>query len=367
MGLEVKRLTGGLREEWNAFAAAEPCFGLLQAWEWGEFKESLGWQAHRIALTKKGTIKAGAQLLTKKLLFGAGGVAYVPRGPIGDWRDPETASLLFEEMHGLAERNRCLFLKIEPGGPPFSDKDLSRLLPGFRPSRRTVQPQSTLIVDLDRDLDAIERSFRRKTRKYIMRTVQEGVRVRKGGAADLPCCYRLLRETSRRAGFPVRGRAYYENEWRILSRSNLAVLLMAYRHERLLAVRTVYRFGRHAAEFHAGSVTPLPQLHPNHLLVWEAIKWAKEQGCRSYDLWGIPDEAGRMAAEGRDIPLGSRTDGLWGVYRFKSGFSHHVVGFPGAYDYAYRPYWHSLISGRLMGWRMFGRIKAFLDSRGHPG
>ena len=46
---------------------------------------------------------------------------------------------------------------------------------------------------------------------------------------------------------------------------------------------------------------------PNHLLQWEAIRWAKAQGCKAYDFWGAPDEF-------------VESDRMWGVWRFKEGF-----------------------------------------------
>ena len=54
---------------------------------------------------------------------------------------------------------------------------------------------------------------------------------------------------------------------------------------------------------------------PNHLLQWEAMRWAKAQGCAVYDLWGAPDEL-------------NESDSMWGVYKFKEGlgaeFAPHV-------------------------------------------
>jgi peptidoglycan pentaglycine glycine transferase (the first glycine) len=83
-------------------------------------------------------------------------------------------------------------------------------------------------------------------------------------------------------------------------------------------------------------------LMPNHLLQWEAIQWAKGQGCRQYDLWGIPDEAGATPAAGEGEAASERSEsGLEGVYRFKSGFGGTVVRTVGAWDHVYsRPlYW----------------------------
>ena len=61
-------------------------------------------------------------------------------------------------------------------------------------------------------------------------------------------------------------------------------------------------------------------LMPNHLLQWEAMRWAKAQGCTVYDMWGAPDVL-------------DESDPMWGVYRFKEGFGGQFVRHIGAYDY----------------------------------
>lgn len=67
---------------------------------------------------------------------------------------------------------------------------------------------------------------------------------------------------------------------------------------------------------------------PNHLLQWEAMRWAQEQGCVIYDMWGAPDEL-------------EESDPMWGVYRFKRGFGGEFVRHIGAWDRPFsRPgYW----------------------------
>jgi peptidoglycan pentaglycine glycine transferase (the first glycine) len=68
--------------------------------------------------------------------------------------------------------------------------------------------------------------------------------------------------------------------------------------------------------------------------MWKAMCWAREQGCRTFDLWGIPDEVGELIARGESIPEGKR-GGLWGVYYYKRAFRGRVVYYVGAYDYVY--------------------------------
>ena len=59
---------------------------------------------------------------------------------------------------------------------------------------------------------------------------------------------------------------------------------------------------------------------PTYALQWEMILWAKELGCRLYDLRGVP---------GDDDP----ENPLFGLYRFKKGFGGKKTEFVGEFLY----------------------------------
>jgi lipid II:glycine glycyltransferase (peptidoglycan interpeptide bridge formation enzyme) len=73
---------------------------------------------------------------------------------------------------------------------------------------------------------------------------------------------------------------------------------------------------------------------PTYLLQWEAIRWSKAHGALVYDLWGIPDYDESLLE--RDFT--NRSDGLWGVYRFKRGFGGQIVRNAPAFIKVYQPF-----------------------------
>ncbi len=357
--MNVCSLTEERLLEWNALVEKEPAFPMLQSWEWGNFKEELGWKVFRVAVEDGGALIAGAQLLIKILPLGLS-LAYVPRGPVGSWLNARTAQLLFSELCRLARDHKAVFLKIEP--PVSSDPETCGLLEscGFHQSRVTNQPQATIILDLSQGQSGILQQMRKKTRQYIHRAEREGITVRFGGSADLPAYYELMRLTGRRERFAARSLKYYQAEWEAFSADNHGALLLAYYQDQLIAARAVYYCGSHAAEFHAGSMV-IPGLHPNYLLAWEAIKWAEANGCVSYDLWGIPDELANDN-ETQEPATAQGDNGLWGVYQFKRGFSRNVVSYIGAYDYVLAPALYFLFNSALSAGKWWERIAAVLDS-----
>ena len=83
---------------------------------------------------------------------------------------------------------------------------------------------------------------------------------------------------------------------------------------------------------------------PNYALQWEAIRTAKAEGARIYDLWGAPDVFGEE-------------DRMWGVYQFKRGLGGYEVLSPGAYDLPLRPF---LYRAYAAGLRLLTGARRFL-------
>ncbi|HSJ54979.1 MAG TPA: peptidoglycan bridge formation glycyltransferase FemA/FemB family protein, partial [Anaerolineae bacterium] len=270
-------------EEWDRLVAAADGH-LLQTWPWGELKARFGWQVGRV--TAGPTL---AQVLFRRLPAGLGSIAYVPRGPAGELDDPAALSELLAAVRPLARRRRAICLKIEP------DRDQDPALAahlralGFRPSPQGVQPRRTLVVDLQGEAEALLARMKQKTRYNVRLAARKGVTVRPGSQADLPAFYRLMEETGRRDGFGVHSHAYYEVAHELFVSRGRGCLLLAEYQGRLLAGLVAMAFGQTACYMYGASSGEERELMPTYLLQWEAMLWARREGCLFYDLWGVPD------------------------------------------------------------------------------
>jgi peptidoglycan pentaglycine glycine transferase (the first glycine) len=336
---------------WNSFVAASPAGHLLQSWQWGQLKAAFGWQAVRVGVEDGESLVAGAQVLFRSLplSFPYLSIAYVPKGPILDFGNQGILEALLSAIYRLARQKRAFLLKIEPELPhsPAVVRQLQAF--GFRPSQQTIQPRSTIHIDLRADLDEILARMKSKTRYNVRLAGRKGVLVREGIADDLPIFYRLIEMTGRRDGFTVHGQGYYETAYRLFVPSGLARLFLATYHDKVIAGLMVFAFGQRAWYMYGASSGRERNRMPNHLLQWEAIRWAREQGCLTYDLWGIPDEVGKEPEKYKRT-VTDRQGGLWGIYRFKQGFGGQVVRYVGAYDYVYRPALAWLYN-KVIAWR----------------
>jgi len=347
---------------WDAFVAANPGGHVLQASRWAALKARFGWSACLVELTQGAEIVAGAQVLFRRLPLGQS-VAYVPKGPVVDWSNADLAGELLAALDDLARERGAWSLKLEPEALEGSPAGELLRKAGYQPTAHTVQPCSTIWVDLTASPDDILARMKSKTRYNVRLAARKGVQVRPATEDDLPAFYRLMQETSARDGFPIHSAAYYQAVYHLFVTAGWARLLVAHAEEGLLGGLMVFAFGGVAWYMYGASASAGRQRMPNHLLQWEAMRWAREKGCHTYDLWGIPDEVGQDPAA-YERTVADRRGGLWGVYRFKQGFGGRVVRYVGAFEQVYSQPGHWLVE---TGWPWMHGLWARLPRRGGHG
>ena len=142
-----------------------------------------------------------------------------------------------------------------------------------------------------------------------------------------------MQVTGQRDGFGVHSLEYFRRAYDLFQPPGMCALLMAEYDGRPLAGLMVFARGARAWYFYGASNDEERNRMPTYLLQWEAMRWAKARGCSEYDLWGVPD-ADEAALE---AGFTDRSDGLWGVYRFKRGFGGELKRSAGAWDRPYLP------------------------------
>jgi peptidoglycan pentaglycine glycine transferase (the first glycine) len=314
--------------DWDAFVANHPDGHILQTSRWAALKAQIGWQAERVALLADGRIAAGAQVLLRRLPWGQT-LAYVPKGPLVDWRNAAQARELLAALRTAIAPHRPALLKLEPDLPDSPQIDLILQSYGLRRGH-PVQPRSTIHLDLSRGSEAVLAGMKQKWRYNVRLAERKEVLVRPMSAADLPVWHAMNAETGQRDGFGVHQPAYYSRAFEAFRPAEARWLLAEFEGQPLAAV-AIFALGRKSWYMWGASSSRERQRMPNHALQWAGITWAASQGCTSYDLWGIPDEVGAdPAAYAEDFV--EQKGGLWGVYRFKQGFGGQIVRYTGAWD-----------------------------------
>jgi len=324
------------RHQWDAFISASPSGHLLQSWGWGELKESANWYPLRLALwdTQRERIVAAAQVLRRTpahLPLAFGHLAYLPKGPVLEWSNPDDAHVVqtfFSQLHVHLRKQGALALQVELAHEVDSQERnmLVRNLAAMHFQQvQVIQPGRTILLDITPGEETLLANMKEKWRYNIRLARRKGVQVRLAETVeDVHNWYRLLQSTSIRDHFGIHALEYYLRAWQIFTQRNQARLFLADYNGQLLAGIFVGLMSKQAIYLYGASSNEQRQLMPNYLLQWEAIRWAKQAGAATYDFWGIPE-------------TDDQDEAMAGVYRFKSGWGGRIVRFPGNYEYMYRP------------------------------
>ena len=306
--------------QWNEFLISYPETHILQSFGWGQLKSNFGWHPVRIVVGL-----TGAQILFRQLPGGLS-LAYIPKGPIGpDWQS------LWPEVDRVCRSKRAIFLKLEPDAWDQSGSDLDTQLHGFLSGVRPIQPRRTIVVDLNGPEDAWLERMKQKTRYNIRLAERKGITVRP--VKDLKAFSQMMQVTGVRDGFGVHSLAYYQCAYDQFVAGGQCELLQAEFEGMPLAALMVFAQGKRAWYFYGASSDEERNRMPTYLLQFEAMRWAANKDCTEYDLWGVPD----ADEDQLEANFNNRSDGLWGVYRFKRGFGGRIMRAAASYDRVYSP------------------------------
>jgi lipid II:glycine glycyltransferase (peptidoglycan interpeptide bridge formation enzyme) len=187
--------------------------------------------------------------------------------------------------------------------------------------------------------------MKQKTRYNIRLADRKGVTVQPW--TDLRAFAAMTLETAERDQFGAHSHAYFQRAYDLFRPSAGCELFVAEVEGEPVAAMMVFARGQRAWYFYGASLSIHREKMPTYLLQWEAMRWAKARGCTSYDLWGIPDADEKTLED----QFTSRSDGLWGVYRFKRGFGGKILRSMGSWDLPYSPMLNQLyqLALRLRG------------------
>jgi lipid II:glycine glycyltransferase (peptidoglycan interpeptide bridge formation enzyme) len=298
--------------------------GLLQSGFWAAFRADLGWDTSAFRCRLRDSEFVLSVLI--RSLPGGLRLAYVPHGP--EIAEPlEGAEQLLGELGQALGRflPRCLFLRYDLPWGREGEGELPPGLPGRRLARAPmdVQPPSTVLLDLRGPETKMLDGMKPKTRYNIRLAGRRGVEVSEASTEELPTWYALFRETARRDRITLHSEGYYRRLFSLAESygpgaPQLSLLLA--RHEgRLLGGVIVALRGKWAWYLYGASATAGRNLMFTYALQWEAIRLARDNGCTTYDLFGIP-------------PSGEPGHPMHGLWRFKTGFGGRIVNRFGCWD-----------------------------------
>ena len=328
------------RETFNK-AAVHP----LQSWEWGGFRKETGNEVVRLGVYKSNKLIDAIQVVFSKVPKTNFKVGTVIRG------SKPTMEML-DALKKLAKEENAIFIKLEPNVPVSVDGEKwivdskkntihhtqptnsskEKLIKFLREngavSGKTLFTPTSFWIDLTKDEDEMLKGFHSKTRYNIRYAQRQGVKVIEDNSDKAFEKYiELMRETVERQGFYAHTEKYHRLMWKYLYQNMvdrnakpIAHLLSAIYQKEIITTWIVFVWQDFLYYPYGASTDKFKNVQANSAMMWEAIRFGKKLGLKTFDLWG-------------------REEGK-GFTRFKEGFNPKVVEFIGTWDLITSPlYW----------------------------
>ena len=286
----------------------------MQTFEWGEFRRSQGDQVIRVGFDDQETLTEGFQFFIRPLGETQCKMGYLPKGSL-----PDECQL--ELLRKIGRDNQCVAIKIELDVPETENLREFLLAQGCHPAR-SIFSENTFQIDLTLSEEELLMRMHPKTRYNIHLAQRKGVRVAVDNSEEaLETFLALLEETKSRQKFEAPAPDYYRRFWDIFKPSGMVHLIKALRGNEVYAMAMIFIFKNKIYYPHGVSTRRNRELMASNFLMWEVIRFAKQNQCTIFDAWSASDFENLQEGVGR-----------WGADRFLLGFGARLIKLAGSYD-----------------------------------
>jgi lipid II:glycine glycyltransferase (peptidoglycan interpeptide bridge formation enzyme) len=322
-----KDITERERHKFNSIATHP-----LQSYEWGEFRARTGIKVIRRGFYEGDNIISGLQLTIHKIPHTKWTIGYVPKGTMPN-KD------MLEELIKIGKANNCIFIQLEPNEKKeASQQELVNKLQTtsykILSSAHPLFTKYTFQLDLTKTEDELLKQMHSKTRYNIRVAQKHDVVVKEQTSEQAFQEYlKLTEETTNRQGFFAHTKKYHQLMWETLGEKKntrhdelSAHLLIAYYKNIPLTTWILFVFHDTLYYPYGASSSTHREVMASNLMMWEAIRFGKKLGLKTFDMWG-------SLGENPDPK-----DAWYGFHKFKMGYSPKLVEFVGSYDLIINPF-----------------------------
>lgn len=222
------------KEEYLEFALKHPDISIYQLPEWGELKQTNGWEPHLVGLFDDAEKLVGTSLLLakntpiKKRLF------YAPRGFLLDMNDASLFASFVKELKLYIQKHKGFMLKVDPNVIyKLRDNDGNEVRTinedaftnltnngfkhlGFTLNFETLQPRFLCRFPLGEDYESTLKTFHKSTRKNIEKINNDYIKVRTIDESEISNFVNILGASADSNDFVIRPTSYYEKMYTLM-------------------------------------------------------------------------------------------------------------------------------------------------------
>jgi len=294
--VKVRQIGGDEEDYWNREMARFEFVSPLNAFGWGLVRAVDGWEPIYLVAEKDGKFSGGIMLLKKKIPFTPFSLFYGQRGPLWNFDDRETLDKLMAKATDVVREHGAIFLRIDPNiseqfmanhEDPFIALGLRHLEQRWN---LWNSPRDVARIDLSTvdNIEDFHGRLHRDTRRCIRKAAKEGVTIETATEEDdLKAFYGIFSQFTVGKGFMSRGYEYQKKLWEAYVKQDMGRLFLAKYKGEIIGGLICIKFGRSFFAMHMGTPYEYRKLQTYYAYVWEAIRWAKEEGCAWFSFRGI--------------------------------------------------------------------------------
>ena len=219
--------------------------------------------------------------------------------------------------------------------PPYKVADLEGLQAfllenGCQVGRALFTPY-TFLIDLTKSEEELSANLKPKTRYNVRLAQKHGVQIIEDSTdAGFAEYLELLKLTTKRQQFYAHTETYQQKMWQHMRGAGIARLLKATWQGKTLVAWILFHYRDRLFYPYGASSRDHKDLMASNLIMWEAIRFGKQLGCKTFDLWGaLPPEA-------------DPKDPWFGFHTFKAGYGGVHTRFVGTFDLVIDPNFYQL-------------------------
>ncbi|NHA15372.1 peptidoglycan bridge formation glycyltransferase FemA/FemB family protein [Thioalkalivibrio sp. XN279] len=286
--VDLSRPKGGREAAWDAFLGRHPFGHHEQSSLYGQLRSAYGYDSDRVILKQGGEVVGGAQVMWRSTPIGRIGI--VQRGPLSLNDDAGLLAQVMDQLDGFAREHRISILRVETFAQQHAAREVL-VAKGFESRTDWWGEHLTSRIEVSgSDQDVLAR-MKPKGRYNIRLARRLGVEVRTGSRDSLDEFYALYSMSAAHKGFGMFDRAYFEYLLDVFGPSGRVQQFVAYHDNRPVAALFNTVVGEHMLYGWGGvdRSDDVRKLMAGYLLHFKAMQWARDHGCRFYDLLGISE------------------------------------------------------------------------------
>ncbi|MFX0538461.1 lipid II:glycine glycyltransferase FemX [Ornithinimicrobium sp. Y1847] len=213
---------------------------------------------------------------------------YAPMGP--RVTDPQHLQIICDDLKDCG----AFAVIMEPAIPaegPETKAELISSVPGLEDFIPLQPGTSTVFIDLTPSEEDLLASFRQRARRYIRKTGDAVIEHRTDDEAFEKLWTLYVPTISDRAGLPLRPKEYYLDAWKLYRDLGQGHVILAYSEQGKEEPEAgIYLWQHRDLGYYrdGGSIRTPAANGLQYRVQWEAMRWCKEQGATTYDMFGAP-------------------------------------------------------------------------------